>query len=108
MYVRKTIYFSLSRLKFQFFDFVNTYIIASCMYPLHDKDVLIGILVAYVAIDLLLAYAIRTRHPGVLSSLMSALSDENVGVVLIIGMATGLLAYYISRKSREHFSIKQK
>lgn len=75
------------------------------MYPLNIKDAILGVLVAYVVIDLLLAYAIRVRHPGVVSTVMSALEDENIGVVLVIGIASGLLAYYISRKSREQFSM---
>jgi hypothetical protein len=74
------------------------------MYPLHIKDIILGVLVTYVVIDLLLAYAIKVRHPGVLSTITSALSDENVGVVVVIGIASGLLAYYFARKSREHFT----
>lgn len=77
------------------------------MYPLHIKDVVLGVLVAYVVMDLLLAYAIKTRHPGVLASISSAMSDENVGVVVVIGLASGLLAYYFARKGREAFSIKK-
>lgn len=75
------------------------------MYPLHIKDIVLGVLVAYVVIDLLLAYAVRVRHPGVLATVTSALSDENVGVVLVLGIASGLLAYYFARKSREQFTI---
>jgi len=72
------------------------------MYPLHFKDIIIGILVAYVVIDLLLAYAIRVRHPGVFVTISTAISDENTGVVLVIGIAAGIMAYYAARKSREH------
>jgi hypothetical protein len=76
------------------------------MYPLHPKDILLGVLVAYVVIDLLLAYALKARHPGVLTSIWSALSDENVGVVLVLGVASGMIAYYLARKSREHYTIR--
>jgi len=74
------------------------------MYPFHFKDILIGVLVAYVVIDILLSYAVSVNHPGVFSTIKSSLSNENVGVVVVIGAAFGLLSYYLSRKSREQFS----
>lgn len=76
------------------------------MYPLHIKDVLLGILAAYVAVDLLLAYSVGARHPGVLATIMSTLKDENIGIVLAIGLGVGILTYHFARKSRERFSIK--
>ena len=77
------------------------------MYPLHLKDIILGVLVTYVVIDLLLAYAIRVRHPGVFATISEAITDENIGVVLVIGVAAGILAYYVARKSREQFSVKR-
>jgi hypothetical protein len=73
----------------------------------HRKDLLIAILVAYVVIDLLLAYAIKARHPGVLASISNAMEDENIAVVLVIGIGAGVLAYYLARRSRELFSTKK-
>jgi hypothetical protein len=99
---------------FQFFEtrfhakvkFKNSSSIVLIMYPLHIKDIVLGVLVAYVVIDLLLAYAIRVRHPGVFATLTASLSDENIGVVLVLGIAAGLLVYYLARKSREQFSTR--
>ncbi|HMP28990.1 MAG TPA: hypothetical protein PKD85_05290 [Saprospiraceae bacterium] len=67
----------------------------------HAKDLIIALLVAYVVIDLLLAYAIKSRHPGVFETLSRSLEDENVMVVLAIGVAAGVLAYYLARRSNE-------
>lgn len=64
----------------------------------HKKDLLIAVLVAYVVIDLLLAYMIKSRHPGVVAALQMAMSDENVAIVIAIGVAAGVLAYYLSRR----------
>lgn len=71
------------------------------------KDLIIAVLVAYLVIDLLLAYAVRVRHPGVFQTLMSSMQNENVMVVLVIGIAAGVLAYYLARRSREMFTIKE-
>jgi ABC-type antimicrobial peptide transport system permease subunit len=75
--------------------------------PSQIKDIIIGVLVAYVVIDLLLAYATRARHPGLFATLQSAMSDENVGVVVLIGLGVGFLAYYLSSRARELFVTKK-
>lgn len=72
------------------------------------KDLLIGVLVAYVVIDLLLAYATRVNHPTIFDTLQRSLRDENVAVVVLIGIGVGFLAYYLSSKSRERFAMKKK
>ena len=74
----------------------------------HPKDLLIGVLVAYVVIDLLMAYAVRSRHPGVVEVFERAMRDENVLVVVVLGIASGLLAYYLARRSREMFTYTPK
>lgn len=73
----------------------------------HAKDLIIAVLVAYLVVDLLLAYAIKARHPGVLQTLSASLQDENVAVVLAIGLGAGVLAYYLARRSRDLFTIKK-
>ncbi len=75
--------------------------------PAHMKDIVIGLLVAYVVIDLLLAYATKSRHPGLFASLQTAMKDENTAVVMVIGACAGLLAYVLARRSREMFSTKK-
>ena len=76
------------------------------MHPRHMKDLIIAVLVAYVVIDLLLAYATR-QHAGMLSALERVGSDENVMVVVALGLGAGFLAYWLARRSRELFSTKK-
>lgn len=76
-------------------------------FPRHLKDLLIGLLTAYVVIDLLLMYATKSRHPGLFAAVQSAMHDENVAIVLVIGAAVGVLAYVLARRSREMFSTKK-
>ncbi len=76
--------------------------------PHHVKDILIGLLVAYVVADLLLAYATKARHPGLFAALQAAASDENMAVVLVIAAAVGILAYVVARRSsRSGFTTKK-
>jgi hypothetical protein len=77
------------------------------MMKYHAKDLIIAVLVGYVVIDLLLAYAIKARHPGVLETITRSLQDENVMVVLAIGVAAGVLAYYLARRSTEFFTTEK-
>jgi hypothetical protein len=76
-------------------------------FPRHAKDLLLALLAAYVAIDLLLAYASKSRHPGLFATLQQASSDENVAVVLVIGACVGILVYVLARRSREMFTTKK-
>ena len=75
--------------------------------PSHMKDILIGLLVAYVVIDLLLAYATRSSHSGLMAALSAAAQDENIAVVVVLGLGAGFLAYYLARNSSELFSTKK-
>jgi H+/Cl- antiporter ClcA len=74
------------------------------MMNYNGKDLIIAILFAYLVIDLLLAYAVKSRHPGVFETLANSLQDENIMVVLVIGVGAGVLAYYLARRSREMFT----
>jgi len=69
--------------------------------PRHIEDVILALLVAYVVIDILLAYMSKSRHPGMLATLQNSLHDENIAVVLVIGLGAGVLAYYLARRARE-------
>lgn len=76
--------------------------------PHHIKDILIGLLVAYVVADLLLAYATKARHPGLFASLQAAMHDENIAIVLVIAACVGILAYVAARRSsRSGFTTKK-
>lgn len=77
-------------------------------FPPHMRDILIGLLVAYVVADLLLAYATKARHPGLFASLQAAMHDENIAIVLVIAACVGILAYVAARRSsRSGFATKK-
>lgn len=75
--------------------------------PRHIRDILLGLLSAYVAIDLLLAYGSKSRHPGLFATLQQSMSDENVAVVLVIGVCVGILVYVLARRSRDLYTTKK-
>lgn len=75
--------------------------------PRHVKDILIGLLVAYVVMDLLLAYVAKARHPGLFATLQNAMKDENTAMIVVIGLAAGALAYILARRSKDYFSTKK-
>lgn len=72
----------------------------------HPKDIIIGLLVAYIVADILLIYASDRGHLGLFGALQRA-GSENVLVVLVIAAGFGILAWYLARKSRELFSVKK-
>jgi len=65
------------------------------------KDIIIGLLTAYVVIDLLLIYNSAHHHSGALGALGEAFNDQNIAVIVVMGMAAGLLAYYAARRYHE-------
>lgn len=69
--------------------------------PRHILDIVLGLLVAYVVIDLLLAYMSKSRHPGMLETLKNSMHDENIAAILVIGLGAGVLAYYLARKAHK-------
>jgi hypothetical protein len=76
------------------------------MISVNKKDLLISLLVAYVTMDLLLAYAMKMRHPGVFETLKNSIKDENAAVVIALGVGAGVVTYFLAKRSREMFSIK--
>lgn len=68
----------------------------------NKKDVLLGALVTYIVLDLLLSYATKCRK-DIFSVLKNTLTNENVAVVVAISIACGVLAYYLSSRTREYF-----
>jgi uncharacterized membrane protein len=65
------------------------------------KDVLIGVLVAYVAIDLVMACMIK-GHTTCVEKLFKSLSTSKGLMVLVIGVAIGVAAWYFSSQSKEY------
>lgn len=74
------------------------------MYPLHFKDIALGVLSIYIAVDILLSFSSNTKHTSVFSDVFNHISDRDMGMVLIMGAITGLFVYYFARKSRENFT----
>lgn len=68
--------------------------------PKYAEDIILGLLVAYVVIDMLLAYMSKSRHPGMFETLKNSMHDENIAAVLVIGLGAGVLAYYLARRAR--------
>lgn len=69
----------------------------------NGKDIIIGILVAYIVLDLLLSFYTKCRK-DVFSILKDTLTNENIAVVVVISIACGFIGYYLSSRTREYFS----
>lgn len=60
---------------------------------------------AYVGMDLLLMYTMSQHHPGVIGAFVGENYNENGVTVLVIGVILGFLAYYLSSRAREYFTV---
>lgn len=67
------------------------------------KDILIGVLVAYVVIDVMMAYAMKRSSPSCLEKAMAAMSDQSGLVAVIIGVLVGVVVWYLASRSKECF-----
>ena len=67
----------------------------------HLKDILIGILVTYVVIDLLISMLANRNHPSLLEKMLSGLDEENIMMACVIGILVGVLAWYLAKNSKE-------
>ena len=63
------------------------------------KNIVIGVLIAYLVVDLMMAYVTKSSHPGLFGSLVASYNDTNVLMVLIIGAIVGFIAWYLSSTS---------
>lgn len=66
---------------------------------MHYKDLIIGLLVAYLVISLIAHVLTGTQN--CLSTLMASGDGATVAVVLAVGVAAGALAFYLARNSKE-------
>lgn len=64
------------------------------------KDIIIGVLVAYVAIDLMLAHMRQPPMPCTLMKVMNNIQDQDVLIITIVGVLIGFAVWYLSKKSR--------
>jgi hypothetical protein len=77
------------------------------MFPGHIKDLLIAVLSFHVVVDVMLTFATKARHPGLFATLQRSMEDENVMVVVAIGLGVAVLVYWLARRSREMFTTKK-
>jgi len=75
---------------------------------LHWKDIVIGILVAYVAIDLMLACMMKRRSPSAFERMIKAVSGGEGLMIVVLGLLIGLAAWYFSSRSKEYFRFSKK
>ena len=64
------------------------------------KDIIIGVLVAYVAIDLMLAHMRQPPFPCTLQKVFDNIRDQDVLIITIVGILIGFAVWYLSKKSR--------
>lgn len=64
------------------------------------KDVIIGVLAAYVVIDLMLAHMRQPPFPCVLQKVFENIRDQDVLIITIVGVLIGMAVWYISKMSR--------
>lgn len=67
------------------------------------KDILIGALVAYVVIDLMMAYTMKKTMPSLVEKMVSSLDDQSAMVAIVVGLLVGGIAWYFAKQSKECF-----
>ena len=65
------------------------------------KDVLIGILVAYVIVDMMMAYTLRRSAPSCLEKMVDVASTKEGLVAIVVGIIIGFIAWYFSRRKTD-------
>ena len=75
---------------------------------IHWKDILIGVLVAYVVIDVLMGLTMKRKYPSLFEKFMEMVWNQNSIVVLLIGLLIGFAAWYFSSRSKECFKKEMK
>lgn len=68
------------------------------------KNILLGLLVAYVVMDLLVSMLARRKHPSLLEKVMENLDEENVMMACVIGVLAGILTWYLASNSKEMYT----
>ena len=72
------------------------------------KDIIIGVLVAYVVIDLMLAHMRQPPFPCTLQNVFDNIRDQDVLIITVVGVLIGFAVWYLSTKSRtEPFVTKE-
>lgn len=64
------------------------------------KDIIIGVMAAYVVIDLMLAHMHQPPFPCTLQKVFDNIRDQDVLIITVVGILIGFAIWYISKKSR--------
>jgi hypothetical protein len=67
------------------------------------KDVLLGLLVAYVVIDMMIAYTMKGNSCNCLEKMVEAIGDQSGIVAVIFGVLVGVVVWCIASRSKECF-----
>ncbi len=78
-----------------------------CGIKANWKDVLIGVLVAYVVIDLLMVFVMQRKEPSCLEKMMKLYSDQNGLVVIVVGVLVGVAAWYFASLAKERLELEK-
>jgi len=63
------------------------------------KNVIIGVLVSYVVIDVVLSMTSKGKMPSVIEKLIATMSDTNTMCVAIAGIVLGAVVWYLLKRS---------
>ena len=63
------------------------------------KNVIIGVLVTYVVVDVVLSMTSKKSMPSLIEKLMANLDDTNTLVVAGVGIVVGALAWYFLKRN---------
>ncbi len=70
----------------------------------HWKDVVIGLLVAYVVIDVLFAFMMKRKYPSLVEKMIESMTTTNGVFIIVIGIVVGFVAWYFSSRSKECYT----
>lgn len=65
-----------------------------------NKDILVGVLVAYVAYDWLLAFILTRRYPNILGKFMDLFTQPRTWGAFLVAVLVGWIAYRYSLRLR--------
>lgn len=66
------------------------------------KDIIIGLLVGYVIVDLMMSMMSGRKTPSVIEKVYQSIEDTGVMVSLGVGLAAGALVWYLCNKSDDN------
>jgi len=71
------------------------------------KDILIGVLIGYVVIDIMMSYMVRRSMPSCFEKMVAASKSQNGMMAIFIGILVGLSAWYLISQNTEGFEFEK-